>query len=264
MKRRFLRNRNLVIILVLALGFAWSFTGIQWNRPLTHPQGLSTMGEFLLAMVTPELSPSILILGLKASWRTLVFATCGMTLAVVIGFPLGVLASGTLARETRNQWFLTGMIRPVLGFMRSIHELVWAWLFVAALGLAPLAAIFAILIPYAGILGRILADLLNDVPEEPLRSLRSAGASELQVLLYGRIPYAVADIVSYTLYRFECAIRSAAIMSFIGLGGLGYQIEISLADLKFSEAWTFVYCLIALVLFVNIWSSETRRALTTQ
>ncbi len=262
MSHRLLKNPNLIIILVLGLGFAWGFTGIRWDRLLVHPDGFSTLGNFLLAMLTPDLSPSILLLGLKASWKTLTYATCGMTLAVLLGFPLGVLGSGTLARATVSQWLLTGMIRPLLGFMRSIHELVWAWLFVAALGLAPLAAVFAILIPYAGILGRIVADQLNDAPEEPLRSLRSAGASELQVLLYGRIPHALADLVSYTLYRFECAVRSTAIMSFIGLGGLGYQIEISLDDLKFSEAWTFVYCLIALILFVNFWSSETRRALT--
>jgi phosphonate transport system permease protein len=262
-KQQLADNRNLLIILALTLGFAWSFTGIQWNRPLTHPDGLSTLGEFVVSMFTPDLSPSILQLGLKASWLTLVYATCGMTLAILIGFPLGILASGTVLREVGQQWVLTGLIRPVLGFMRSIHELVWAWLFVAALGLAPLAAIFAILIPYSGILGRIIADLLNDVPDEPLQSLRSAGAGELQVLIYGRIPHALPDIISYTLYRFECAIRSAAIMSFIGLGGLGYQIEISLADLKFSEAWTFVYCLIALILLVNVWSSETRRALTS-
>jgi len=79
--------------------------------------------------------------------------------------------------------------------------------------------------------------------------------------VYGRLPQVVPDLISYSLYRYECAIRSAAIMSFVGLGGLGYQIEVSLADLKFSQAWTFVYILILLILAVNLWSSETRRAL---
>lgn len=253
---------NLLIVLVLAGGFAWGVTGVDWTRSLVHPDGFNTLLDLLYAMVTPTLSPRILGLALVASWKTLVYATCGMTLAVFVGFPLGVLASGTLNREGTGQWLLTGALRPVLGFMRSIHELVWAWLFVAAFGLTPLAAVSAIAIPYGGILGRIVADRLNDVPDNTLISLRSAGAGTLQTLLYGRFPDALTDLVSYGLYRFECALRSAAIMSFIGLGGLGYQIEISLDDLKFSEAWTFVYCLILLILAVNVWSSETRRALT--
>lgn len=261
MKQRFRNNRSLLIILTLSFAFFWSLTGIRWDRPLVHPDGISTLGQMLVSMLTPDLSPSLVFIGLKASWRTLVYGTCGMTLAVLIGFPLGVLASGNVVGKNYLKWSLTGIFRPILGFMRSIHELVWAWLFVSAFGLTPLAAIFAIMIPYSGILGRIMSDLLNDVPKEPLRTLKSAGASELQVFLYGRLPHVLPDLVSYALYRFECAIRSAAIMSFIGLGGLGYQIEISLADLKFSEAWTFVYFLILLILLVNIWSSETRKAL---
>lgn len=255
-------NRRLFVALILFVGFIWGFTGVDWNRKLLHPNGLVTLFEILTAMVTPDLSPSILFIGLRASWLTLVYATCGMTLALLIGLPLGLLASGTLVKNKTFQWLMTGAVRPVLGFMRSIHELVWAWLFVSAFGLTPLAAIAAIMIPYGGILGRIIADLLNDVPKAPLRVLRSSGAGELQVFLYGRVPQVLADLISYSLYRFECAVRSAAIMSFIGLGGLGYQIEISLNDLNFSEAWTFVYCLILLILLINVWSSETRRALT--
>ena len=79
-----------------------------------------------------------------------------------------------------------------------------------------------------GFLGRIFADMLNDVPEEPIKALSSAGASKLQMSIYGYFPLVWADIISYTMYRFECAIRSSAIMSFVGLGGLGFQIQLSL------------------------------------
>ena len=135
----------------------------------------------------------------------------------------------------------------MLGGLRAIHELVWALLFVAAIGLSPFAAVLALALPYAGILGRILAEMLQDVPPGPLASLRTTGAGEGKVLLYGRLPMAFPNMVSYALYRFECGIRSAAIMSFVGLGGLGYQIQISLDDLRFAEVWTFVYCLVLLV-----------------
>ena len=110
-----------------------------------------------------------------------------------------------------------------LAVIRSIHELVWAVIFVAAFGFSSLAAILAIAIPYGGILGRIYGERLADVPEEPLRALRASGASPLTVLIYGRIPMALPDLLSYTFYRFECAIRAAAIMSFVGIRGLGFE-----------------------------------------
>ena len=86
--------------------------------------------------------------------------------------------------------------RGFLAFIRSIHELVWAWLFVVAIGLSPAAAILALAIPYGGILGRIYSEIINDVPAEPLRALRAAGASEWKVLLYGRLVMALPDMLS--------------------------------------------------------------------
>lgn len=145
--------------------------------------------------------------------------------------------------------------------MRSIHELVWAVVFVAAFGLSSLTVVLAIAIPYAGILGRIYSELLNDVPEEPLNGLRASGASPAGVLLYGRIPMVLTELVGYGFYRFECAIRAAAIMSFVGIRGLGYEIQLSLNDLRFGEVWTLLLFLVGLVLLVDYWSAKVRRSL---
>ena len=124
-----------------------------------------------------------------------------------------------------------------------------------------MAAVLALAIPYGGILGRIYAELLQDVPDAPLRSLRSTGASEWRVFWYGRLPMALPDMLSYTFYRLECGIRSAAIMSFVGLGGLGYEIRISLDDLAYQQVWTYLLFLIGLVVIVDIWSTMVRRRL---
>ena len=140
------------------------------------------------------------------------FAVAGLTLAIAVGLPLGVLGSGVLLRPGSRRFFTITGVRVVLGCLRSIHELVWAWLFVVAIGLSPIAGIFALAIPYAGILGRIYSEILVDVPEEPLNALRTSGASEFKVFLYGRLPMAMPDMLSYTFYRLECGIRSAAIL----------------------------------------------------
>jgi ABC-type phosphate/phosphonate transport system permease subunit len=253
-----LHGRGLLTVLLLG-AFAWSLAMVPWGEPLVHPGGLVMLREMLAAALRPVLSRELLTIALEASWRTVAYATTGVSLAIVLALPTGILASGVLVRQPALRLLSSGVVRAVLGVLRAIHELVWALLFVAAIGLSPFAAVLALALPYAGILGRILAEMLQDVPLGPLASLRAAGASEGKVLLYGRLPIAFPNMVSYALYRFECGIRSAAIMSFVGLGGLGYQIQISLDDLRFNEVWTFVYCLVALVVAVDVVSGVIRR-----
>jgi ABC-type phosphate/phosphonate transport system permease subunit len=201
----------------------------------------------------------ILALAVESSWLTLAYATAGMSLALILALIFGILASGVLASAKRSRTLMKGSFRGVLGFMRAIHELVWALLFVASFGLSPYAAIFALAIPYGGILGRIFADMINDVPEEPIKALKAAGASRLQCLFYGYLPSVKNSMISYTMYRYECAVRSSAIMSFVGLGGLGYQIQLSLDDLHYDEVWTFLYFLIILVILIDGWSNMLRK-----
>ena len=251
-----------MLSLLLLGAFVWSLAGINWRGPIGHTGGAAALWDFFQALFPPELSPEFLRLGLLATWQTLTFAVAAITLAVLIGFPLGVLASGTLAGSSRAKAAMAA-VRLFLASLRSVHELVWAVLFVAAFGFSSLSAILAIALPYAGILGRIYAERLNDVPENPLIALRTGGASPLGVLLYGRLPMAFPDLLSYSFYRFECAIRAAAIMSFVGIRGLGFEIQLSLQDLMFSQVWTLMLFLVGLVLLVDLWSSRVRRSLAS-
>jgi phosphonate transport system permease protein len=256
-----LHKRFILTLLLLAV-FVWSFTSIHWNAELFHAGGIPTMLQIVEGLIQPNLEPGLLLVGLESAWVTLAYAVAGMSLAIVYAFIVGVLASGTLTSSKFSRIISKVFFRGILGFTRSIHELIWAWLFVAAVGLSPYAAILALAIPYGGILGRIFADMLNDVPFHPIVALQAAGSNRLQTLIYGYLPLVWADFISYTMYRFECAIRSSAIMSFVGLGGLGFQIQLALADLKYGSLWTFVFFLIALVIFVDLWSNFVRKGLT--
>ena len=257
---RFFEARWFLSIVLVGV-FLWSLTGVDWNGSIVHSGGGSSFKDFSLGLFPPELSPGFMKLAIIASWQTVVHAVAGMTLAVIIGLPLGVVASGSLGNPSRSRLAIAVVVRFVLAFMRSIHELVWAVLFVAAFGLSSLAAVMAIAVPYAGMLGRIYSEVLNDVPEGPLDGLRSAGGSSFSVLVYGRMPMAITDMLSYSFYRFECAIRAAAIMSFVGIRGLGFEIQLSLNDLLFSEVWTLLFFLFGLVLLVDYWSTRVRRSL---
>ena len=256
-----MRGRGLLTLLLLGAVLASVFS-VRWTEGVFHTGGAASAGQLLRALITPELSPSFLGLAAQASWKTVSYAVASITLAVAIGVPLGVVASGVLASSGRTRRIVVPAVRFVLALLRSIHELVWAWLFILAAGLSPMAGVLALAIPYGGILGRIYADILADVPEEPLRALRSSGASELKVFLYGRLPVALPDMLSYAFYRFECGIRSAAILSFVGIQGLGYQVQLSLDDLLYGQVWTLLLFLIALVALVDLWSNLVRRSLT--
>lgn len=254
------RRKRFYLNLLLMLVFLWSLTAINWNEELIHPGGGVMIIQILKSILQPNLSLEIIQIALESTWITVVYAVAGMTLAIIYGSIAGVLASGILTNNQVLKKILVGIFRGILSFTRAIHELVWAWLFVASFGLSPYAAIFALAIPYGGILGRILADALNDVPEEPIQALKLAGVSNWKCLFYGYLPFVWNHMLSYTFYRFECAIRSSTIMSFVGLGGLGYQIQLSLAELKFDEVWTFLFFLILLVVIVDLWSGFLRRS----
>ena len=252
----------LTLALLAALG--WSLAAIDWSAPLVHSGGGSSALRFLLALFPPDLSPEFLAIAISASWYTIAYAVAGITLSVAVGLPLGAIASGTVLRE-ESPWRSPLMVgsRVLLAGMRSVHELVWAVLLVASVGLSPMAGILALAVPYAGILGRICAELLQDVPQPPLRALRASGAPPLAALIYGHFQMALPDILSYTFYRLECGIRSAAILSFVGIQGLGYQIQLSMHDLLFSQVWTLLIFLVGIIVVVDMWSTSVRRSLVS-
>jgi len=241
----------------------WSLASLDWRGPLVHTGGPAALVNFLQALFPPDLTPDFLRLGLAATLQTLAYAVAGITLAVLLGFPLGIAAAGSAAGSSKAGTSLVVAVRLVLAALRSVHELVWAVLFVAAFGLSSLTAILALALPYAGILGRIYGELFNQVPPEPMRALQTTGASPFRVFLYGRLPMALPEMIGYTFYRFECAIRSAAIMSFVGIRGLGYEIQLSLNDLLFNQVWTLMLFLVALIILVDLWSSRVRRSLVS-
>ena len=254
-------NKRSLLSLILIVAFIFSLTSIQWNKDLIHSGGGATILQITKSLFQPDLSINILLLALKSAWITLAYAVAGISLALFIAFVLGILASGILAKSSFGSWLSFGLFRGILGFMRAIHELVWAWIFVAAIGLTPFSAIFALAIAYGGALGRVFADILNDVPQEPVNALKASGASKLQLMLYAYLPMTASNMLSYSMYRFECAIRSSAIMGFVGLGGLGYQIQLSLSELRYNEVWTFMFFLIVIVSAVDLWSNMLRKRL---
>ena len=254
-------EKRLVLTLIMLTAAIWAVASTIRVDELVHTGGRDALVEIVSAAFTPDLGAGTIHLAAIAAFRTLMYAVAGMSVALLLGIPMGIIASGTLLQRPLARYSVIAATRGVLAAFRAVHEIVWAVLFVFAIGLSPVAGVLAIGIPYGGILGRIIADRITDAPERPLNALRASGASSFQVLLYGRLPFAAPDLISYLFYRLECAVRAAAVLSFVGLGGLGFRITIALDDLKYEEAWTSIYGLVILVTLIDLWSAQVRKRL---
>lgn len=156
----------------------------------------------------------------------------------------------------------SGMIAGMLSIFRAIPDLIWALLFVSAIGLGSVAGILALAISYVGILGKMYADIFDEVDMGPLEALYSSGASRIQLTCLGILPQALPNLLSYTLYSFECCIRSASILGFVGGGGIGYEISLSVRLFKYGQVCTLMFAMIVALLSIDLASRYLRKALS--
>lgn len=243
---------------LLAGAFLLSLLAVA-GEPVSGGGGGGAARSLLASLLRPELSPDFLLVVAEATLLTASYAVAGMSVAVLVGVPGALVVSGVLTRRRAARAVTVLGSRGLFATLRAVHELVWALLLLTILGLNPLAGILAIGIPYGATIARVLGDRLLDVPQAPLDALRSAGGSPAQVLLFGRLPLAGASLAGYLFYRLECAVRAAAVLSFIGLGGIGFRIEVALDDLRFGQVWTLLAALVLLVVAVDRVSGRVRQ-----
>ena len=149
----------------------------------------------------------------------------------------------------------------LLNLLRSVPELVWATITVLAVGLGPFAGALALALHTAGVLGRLYAEALQNTPAAPARALRLAGSSRLLAFCYGTLPAAAPQLLAYTLYRWEMNIRMAAILGFVGAGGLGQLLYVELSLFHYAQASTVIIAMLLLSMAVDWSSAALRRAM---
>ncbi|NHN36038.1 ABC transporter permease [Pseudomaricurvus alcaniphilus] len=181
------------------------------------------------------LHPEVSSWGELLEWtaKTLAFAVEGMTLAIALGMLLALLY--------RHWW-----IRALCAFLRAIHELFWALLFIQCLGLSPLSGVLALAIPYAGTLAKIYGELFDETDPLPRSTLLQPNG--LSAFLFTTLPLAWKPLLTYTSYRLECALRSSIVLGFIGLPTLGYHLESTLREGYYAQAAALLYTLILMVI----------------
>jgi phosphonate transport system permease protein len=272
------------VLLAIALAAVWA--GLHLGL---HPQdlvptrgGIALAGEFLGRALSPALSyeagppapgaTPLLGKAAQAAYTTVVFAAAAVSLALLAGFPLALLASASWwwredrPRRGARAWLRRaaapaafGAARTAIALLRSVHELLWAVLFLAAFGRSNLTAVLAIAIPYSGTFAKVFSEILDEAPRDAAEALAGAGSPPLLVFASGLLPRALPDISAYAFYRFECALRSSAVLGFFGFPTLGYYVAASFENLHYGEVWTYLYTLFALVLVADWWSGALRR-----
>ena len=258
-----------LLLTLLALALLWP--GLALSEldlsVLFDGSNADTMGAFLSGFWPPEHGHDFRQLLLRATLETLAIATAGMAIALVIAVPCALLATRALSvsaleRGGRPAWWALALRWPVRGLLivlRSVPEIVWALLFVRAAGLGPTAGVMAIAITYAGMLGKVYAEIFESVDPLPARALLGAGASRLQAFSYGVLPQATGEMLSYTVYRWECAVRASVVMGFVGAGGLGQQMDLSMRMFAGGEVASMLLTFLLLVLLADLLSQQLRR-----
>lgn len=212
--------------------------------------------DFFRGFTPPKLTASFVQKILTAAYETVAMSMIGTLLAAIFGLLLALPASH------RQPVLVRQITRLLLNGLRSIPELVWAAILLIAAGLGPFPGTLALAFHTTGVLGRLFADSIENLPPEPARALKQNGASHHSVFLYATLPLLVPQMVSYSLYRWENNIRAAAVLGVVGAGGLGQMLYFHLSLFQTHHAATVILAMVGLIVMVDSLSYSLRQYLT--
>ncbi len=254
--------RRGVGLAVVVLPLAWAmWRSLGGDTAVINVGGSKVLGRLFAGILEPNLDPDFLRIVFDASVTTILFAALGTAGALVIG-AFGGLVLSDAVWERPDFWplrIVRAAVRGLLVTVRAIHEIVWALLLVTVMGLDPLVAVLAIALPFGAQTAQVFGDSLDNAPRAGLLALRQAGARPAAAVAYGLLPAARGVLTSYSFYRFECAIRSAVVLGFVGVGGLGQELTVSLQSRNWDEVWVLIGAVLLISAAIDSWSSWVRR-----
>jgi len=186
---------------------------------------------------------------------TLQIALWGTALAVVTAIPMALLASANLV-----PWWVYQPMRRLMDATRAINEMVFAMLFVVAVGLGPFAGVLALWIHTSGVLAKLFSEAVEAIDPQPVEGIRSTGATALHEIIYGVIPQVMPLWISFTLYRFESNVRSASVVGMVGAGGIGVVLWEIIRGFQYAETCAVMIIIVATVSIIDLVSARIRKA----
>ncbi|MGP1615564.1 MAG: phosphonate ABC transporter, permease protein PhnE [Pollutimonas bauzanensis] len=236
---------------LLAAILAWSWKGAEMN-PAMLWRDAGNMRLFAADFFPPDFRYWRLYLGEMIV--TVQIALWGTVLAIVCSIPLGILCSENIA-----PWWVCQPLRRLMDAFRSINEMVFAMLFVVAVGLGPFAGVMALFVGTTGVLAKLFAEAVEAIDSGPVEGVRATGASALQEVIYGVIPQVLPLWISYALYRFESNVRSATVVGMVGAGGIGVTLWEAIRGFQLAQTCAILLIIIAVVSVIDIVSQRLRK-----
>ncbi len=243
------------VILVIAAG--WSFRGTEFN-PVSLVQDAPNMWAFLVRTFPPDwgffLNTERVIV---PTIQTIQLSIASSIVALILAFPLSLLAARNLSHPAVYQ-----VVRGVLNIFRSIPDIIWALIFVSAVGLGVFAGTLALIAGSIGSMSKVFAEQIESIDPRPVEAMDAVGANKVQTIAFGVIPQALPNMASYALIFWEHNIRASFIVGAVGGGGLGFEIITELNLFKYHQFLTHILIIIALVFVADRISAWVRAKLT--
>jgi phosphonate transport system permease protein len=241
---------------LLMWGVLLAVLAVSWNgadmRPADLVRDSGNMAKYLADFFPPNFREWRLYLA--EMFVTLQIAVWGTVLAVICAVPCGLLASSNI-----TPWWIHQPTRRAMDAARAINEMVFAMLFVVAVGLGPFAGVLALWIHTTGILAKLFSEAVEAIDPQPVEGIRATGAHKLEEIVYGVIPQVMPLWVSYTLYRFESNVRSASVVGMVGAGGIGVILWEIIRGFYYAETCAVLIIIVLTVTLIDFASGKLRR-----
>ena len=189
--------------------------------------------------------------------ETVAIATVGTAFATVIGFPLSVLA----ARNVTPSPMIALPVRWFLNCCRGVDTIVFALLFVAAVGLGPFAGVLGMIVHSVGVIAKLDSEVVETLPKAPLEAAAMTGANRAKIISYALLPSALPNLASISLYVWEANVRTSTILGIVGAGGIGIEIKAAIDLLDFPKLLTATAIMLIMVTAIDQFSAWLRRRL---
>jgi phosphonate transport system permease protein len=230
---------------------AWSWGGAEMNPTALFTEA-GNMSAFLQGFFPPNFTdwPDYL----NDMVVTVQVAVWGTVLAVVLSIPFGILSA-----ENIVPWWVYQPVRRLMDAARAINEMVFAMMFVVAVGLGPFAGVLALFVHTTGILAKLFSEAVEAIDPQPVEGIRATGASRLQEVIFGVIPQVLPLWISYSLYRFESNVRSATVLGIVGAGGIGQPLYEMIRGFYYAETAAIMIIIIVSVSLLDMVSQWLRK-----
>lgn len=252
--RRRARSWRYLRYALVALLVAWSVEAIvvgdtDWSR-------ISAGGVATAAARFVDFDASILLSLWEPALETVLMATLATLLGALMAIPVAWLGANNISPLGRFTYYVG---RVLMTLSRSVHEVVWGLVFVAAVGLGALAGVLAMAVRSIGFISKTVAEAIEDVNKGPVEAMRAVGANRFQVLMFGIVPQVLPVIIGNVIFEWDVNIRRSTIMGLVGAGGLGLALHRQMASYNYGGIATVIFVILLLIVFGEVFSAWARK-----